>query len=407
MAAEPAAARGFTPARRLIAGALVMDLAVAVVGLAVQFKGQVLGATPLQLGLLGTFSSLAYTIFCLFTGTISDRQGRRLLTAVSCIGCGIVWLMLIRADSPVRLLALMPFSGAFIAMFWPPTQAWLSQLSDTQRALRRNIGDFNLSWTVGLMIGPPIAGVLWGYSQAVPFLFAAGCMVALVVFMQTVGGGRKRDRAPAGADPTPLRHDPALVRHFLHLAWIANFAAWFARGLTNVVFPKLGSDLGMSEGLIGTVIAAFLAGQLVVFIYLRKHSGWQWRLWPLLVALASGCAGMVLSYFARTPMQFTIGLGLSGMGGGVTYFASLFYSLQGHVSSRGASSGIHEAVLGSGIFLGPLVGGMVANSVDLHSPFLLAAAVFALTGIVCWLVWQMRRRRVQAQVREAAEVASE
>lgn len=406
MAAETDAPRGVSPARRLMAAGFVMDLAIAVIGLSVQFKARELGATPLQLGMLGSFGALAYAVFCLLTGRLSDSWGRRVLASASCVGCGIVWLIMTQAGSPSQLLCLVPFSGASIALFWPTLQAWLSQVSSSSSRLTRNIGDFNMAWTLGLMFGAPVAGLLWGYGQHVPFVFAAAIVFALLIFVQTVRGG---NRAGNAAAPEPMGEapvDPALTRQFLHLAWIANFAAWFSRGLTNVVFPKLANELGMSERLIGVVIATFLAGQLLTFIYLRRHSGWQYRLWPLGVALVWAASGMTVAYFARTPAVFIAGFAIAGMGAGVTYFASLYYSLQGHVASRGARSGIHEAVLGSGVFLGPLVGGAAANYVDLHTPFLLAAGVFLLTALTISVVWSRTVRRTRADLAlRASEVA--
>ncbi len=90
------------------------------------------------------------------------------------------------------------------------------------------------------------------------------------------------------------------------------------------------------------------------------------------------------------------------MGGGITYSASLYYSLQGHEESRGARSGLHEAVLGSGIFLGPLVGGAVANYVNLHVPFLVGAGMSAVLAVVLVAMWwrtvRARRRELRAEV---------
>ncbi len=386
--------------------AFVMDLGIAVVGLSLQFKARELGATPLQLGLIGAISALSYAVFCLVTGRLSDTRGRRVLASASCVGCGIVWLIMTQAGSPSQLLCLVPFSGASIALFWPTLQAWLSQVSSSPSRLTRNIGDFNVSWTIGLMFGAPVAGLLWGFGQHVPFVFAAVIIFLLLIFLQTIRGGNRAGNAaaPEPVDEVPV--DPTLTRQFLYLAWIANFAAWFSRGLTSVVFPKLGNELGMGEFLIGVVIATFLVGQVFMFMYLRRHSGWQYRLWPLGVALVTAAAGMTVAYFARTPIMFAGGFAMAGLGAGVTYFASLYYSLQGQASSRGARSGIHEAVLGSGVFFGPLVGGAVANYLDMHAPFLFAAGAFLLTALAISVIWSRTVRCTRADLAlRASEVA--
>lgn len=404
---EPLADRfALTPARRLVLAAFVMDLAVAIVGLSVQFRGQQLGATPLQLGLLGTFSSLAYTAVCLFSGSMSDRVGRRALASAACLGLGVVWVLMTRAGTPGQLLALVPFSGAFVALYWPPVQAWLSQVSEGPRRLIRNIGDFNLAWSVGLMLGPPMAGLLWAYGWSAPFFVAAALVYGLLVFMQTVSGGRAVGAGADGEACDAAQIDGKLARQYLHLAWFANFGAWFSRGLTGVVFPKLGLELGMSERVVGIVIATFLTGQLAMFVYLRARSGWEYRLWPLVAALGCGGLGMALAAVAHTPVGFALAFAISGVAAGVTYAASLYYSLHGHEVSRGARAGIHEAVLGSGIFLGPLVGGLVANYWNLHAPFLVAAGVFWLLAAVDVAVWQNTVRPTRAALNREREAMS-
>jgi len=156
------------PVYRIFMAALVMDLAIAAIGLSVQLLGSELNASAAMLGWLGTIGALAYAIGCIFTGTLSDRLGRRLLTSASCVICGLAWLMMTRATSPWQLMAILPFSGAGISLFWPPVQAWLSEITVGGRdQLNRNIGGFNIAWTIGLMLGPVIAGVAWEYGQPV------------------------------------------------------------------------------------------------------------------------------------------------------------------------------------------------------------------------------------------------
>jgi len=398
-----------TPARKLIIAAFINDLAVAMVGISVQFVGNDLGATPTILGLLGTVSALAYTIGCLFTGRLSDRIGRRRVTAASCLLCAGVWVTLSRAGSPMQLLAIFPLSGAAVSMFWPPLQAWLSEVTvGGRRRLVRNIGAFNVSWTIGLMLGPPIAGFAWVLGSTVPFIMAAaavlGTLVLLSVTAPRVAGGG--EAAPEDAvDDHP---EAAVARQFLYLAWIANFASWFGRGLNGVVFPKLGLDLGMTEATVGLVVSALLAGQLIVFLLLRTRSGWRYRLWPMTASLGVGMLGYVLAWFAHSPVAFAASFALSGMGAGVTYVASLYYSLEGGAESRGGRTGIHEAVLGSGLFLGPLLGGIVGEYFDLRAPYIATAIVFAATAIVMHIAAaRMRHNHTAAQARAAVGVMGE
>lgn len=383
--------RTFSPVRRLFIAALVFDLAIAMIGLAVQFLGNALDAKPLILGLLGMASPAAYTIGCLFTGRLSDRVGRRVLASGACLICAAAWLAMTQANTPLQLLAIVPISGAGISLFWPPVQAWLSEITvGGHRRLVANIGSFNVSWTVGLMLGPPVAGLAWGLGPAAPFVIAAASCLGLLILLQSTpveveGGG-----VEIPEDRECIRPDAAVALRYLHLAWIANCASWFGKGMNGVVFPKLALEMGMSARTIGFLLAMYLGGQLMMFVFLRSHSGWQFRLWPLLAALAMGGTAWVIAYFSQTPLVFGLAFALGGMGAGVTYASSLFYSLQGRTVSRGARTGIHEAVLGSGVFLGPLFGGAIADFVGLQEPYLFTAGLFVCIAVV--LVGVSRRR---------------
>lgn len=407
MSSSPEARRGLSPVYRIFVAALVMDLAVAVIGLAVQLMGNALGASPSMLGWLGTIGALAYAIGCIFTGALSDRLGRRLLTSASCVVCGLAWLTMTQADSPWQLLAILPFSGAGISLFWPPVQAWLSEITVGGRdRLNRNIGGFNIAWTIGLMVGPVVAGVAWEYGQPVfghtlPFLIAAACAAAMLVLLQTIpravpGGGE-----PAEHDVEVVRPHARVASRFLHLAWTANFASWFGRGLNIVVFTELGTRMGFSASTIGTTISMFLAGQLLMFLYLRKRSGWQYRLWPLLASLLVSAGAWVMAWFAHSPLVFGVAFAIAGIGSGVTYVSSLFYSLEGQAVSRGARAGIHEAVLGSGVFLGPLLAGQVMEHLGLRAPYLMTAGVFLAFTAVVYLAWLQMQNGVRRAAREA------
>lgn len=394
-----------TAVRKLLIAACVMDLATAMIGLAVQFRGNQLGASPLVLGLLGTFSSLAYALGCLITGRLSDSHGRRALTGASCLVCGAAWLLMIRADSPLQLLAIVPISGGAISMFWPPLQAWLAEVTvGGRKQLITNVGGFNVAWTIGIMLGPPAAGFAWALGYAAPFVIGVALVLITLALLGAVptrvdGGGQS-----SLEDAEEETRDGEVARRFLYLAWIANFASWFGRGMNTVVFPKLGADIGYSESTIGLVTAALLAGQLAMFAILRTRSGWRYRVWPMTVSLATGALGYLLAYVSGSPGAFAASFALSGFGAGVTYLASLYYSLEGGADSKGGRAGIHEAVLGSGLFLGPLMGGLVGQALDLRAPYLATVLVFVVTAAVMHLVSHSMKRGEIAAPRAPLEV---
>jgi MFS family permease len=389
------AARLRRPEMNLMAVAFANDLAVACVALGIQQYAIHLGAQPVVSGLLGMFSAASYTLGCIFAGRVSDIWGRKKPAILASVACAAVWLLMIAARSPYHLLALVPFSGFALSLLWPPMQAWLSEFSAGNRQrLNRTMAAFNLSWTAGIMVGPLVAGFVWASAWWLAFAFPA--VLALVSVLPLVRTPTHEHVQLPPPEESPMHPDRALL--FLHLAWIGNFASWFTRGTVSSLFPQLSKALGFSPALLGTLIFLLSLGQFVMFLLTRRESRWQYYLPTLLLAEVVGMAGMLLAGFSRQPLMFAIAFAAGGLCTGVTYAASLFYALDGVHEDRGQRSGRHEAVLGTGIVIGPLIGGLVGQTISLHAPFTAAAVVFGLAIVGQLLLWRSPRGR---QAREA------
>lgn len=382
------------PTRRLIAASFMMDFSVAMVSLAVQNLGiYSLNAPNVVLGLFATFSSVAYTVGCLFSGSISDRFGRRRCALVACVGAGLVWVLIPNVGPWKYVLCLMPLSGASISLFWPSIQAWLAELTvGGRRELTRNLGLFNIMWCAGLMIGPVATGYLWGAHHRLTFYAPAILLSVPIAIVLLTPRGKPR---AANNGPADVRaHEDSNL--FLKLAWIGNFASWFATGTTMAMFPKLGDTLGFTELHVGWLLFAFRAGQVAMFEYTRHEHRWQYKLWPLLVTQVAAAGGMAMATVVTQKPLFAAGFAIAGLCAGMTYVNSLFYVLHGRTEGMGKTSGFHEAVLGSGVFLGPLLGGIGAQYISLRAPFAIAACVFALACFAqLWMVARHTERQAQ------------
>jgi MFS family permease len=394
----------FAPTRRLIGAAFLVDFAVGVASLGVTELGVLLKASPFLLGLMGTVGSAAYTLGCLFSGRLSDRYGRRRCVVACTLIVSGVWLVVGHVDRPTQILLLVPFSGLGLSLFWPPLQAWLAELTQGGRhELNRTLGLFNMLWCAGLMLGPIACGYLWSAGHLLPFFAGIGAMVLVLTIALTAP--RRRVSAAPG-DPPDKREAPhPRAALFLHLAWAGNFASWFASGVIKSLFPKLGDDLGLAPSLVGWMIAAIHIAQLLIFWLARRTDRWQYRLWPMLCAQALALGGMLLAFCTGRPSLFFVAFAAVGVCAGVTYVGSLFYSLHGNADEKGGKAGLHEAVLGSGTLLGPLVGGYLANLTNMRTPFLLVAAVYAFATLAQVALWRRAAApTADVEQRLAAEV---
>ena len=184
-----------------------------------------------------------------------------------------------------------------------------------------------------------LVDLFWGGFLVV--LLFAGLLVVPILESESgaAGGGAKRSvTATAG--------------HFLPLALLANFATFFAIGLVRALFPKLAIDLGFSPSLLGYLLALIAVTQLAVFYFMSRTDRWQFRMSPIIFAQLLAAFGLGLIGIGTQPIIFACGFLLLGGLIGVTFTASIFYSLYAE-GPGGRRTGIHEAIVGSGFLFGP------------------------------------------------------
>lgn len=387
-------ARLTAPAKRIVGVAFLQDFAVAAMSLGIQFLGIKLDASTQMLGVLPAASAIAYTVGCVVSGQVSDRWGRRRPAMLSCFATGVIWLLMSRATSPLHLLVLYPMSGAALSLMWPAAQAWLGELcGDNSKRLSRTISLFNVFWSAGLMGGTLLAGWMWRWGVQWPFVIPALISFASMGILYLTPPGQ---RAGTVAPPTVTHVPFETTRLFLLLAWVGNFASWFLRATIGASFPKLGHTLGFPDTVISSLSSISTLALCLMFGLSRVTQRWQYHLRVLLFVEFTGIISMVIVWRALTPAMFALGFALCGLCCAVTYVSSLSYALHGTSANRGKRSGLHEAVLGLGIIVGPLVAGFLGEHLDLHAPFLACAVVIGLAMVAQVVIWCRAPRSVRS-----------
>jgi len=383
----------------IFAAAFLIDLAVACLMLSLQFLAVSMGAIPRVLGMIGAFGSGGYAATCVFSGGIADRIGRKRSATIGIFSAAVVWLLYTKAPNPYWLLAMVPFGGAALGMVWPAVQAWLAERTASgQRALNRNLGLFNVSWSAGLLIGPLVAGYIWRDDfPALPFVLCAatGGVVVIVLLLTPGGGPGVRQQRQSATDDADGAQDHALWPLFMKLAWAGNFSSWFVGATIQTMFPKLGlsAEMALSHRLVGVVIFCYWGALMGSFFLARTTQRWQFKMWPLIVAEAFSLLGMLCAgLYANSAVAFGICFAIAGGAAGVTYVSSLFYSITGSPESCGRRTGFHEAILGVGSLAGGLISGEVATMFGLRTPYLAAASIIFAVVLVQVLVWTSRTR---------------
>jgi len=360
----------------LYVAAFLMDASLGIVGFAVPLVAIDLGAQALQLGLVGA-GAFVYAVSCIVAGPASDRMGRRASTALGALTASVVCLSMVRVQSIGWLLGLVCASSFGVGLFWPAVQAWLSEEGDPGE-LPHAIGVFNMAWSAGLTVGPLLSAWLRQVGLRAPFYAAAAGYLSVAMLVCALrrpdGGGQQEQVAQA---PIP----PGTARRLLYVAWTCNFASWFMSNAVKTLFPKLAKDMLLSETTLSWLIFSIGLAQLAAFAAIWRGRWWHYRLWPILAFQALGAAGMALVLVGQATPVLALGMLMAGAMTGMTYYASLFYSLRVPGGGRGLRTGVHEAFVGAGILLGPLAGGLAAHLTgSLRAPYLVTILVIAATA---------------------------
>jgi MFS family permease len=323
------------------------------------------------------------------TGYLLDRVGRTPLMVA-----GLLLLASIDLASAVTsvygaFLALRGLGGVGWAMFGTVA---LTTVVDRPGGRRRGraVSVLLICESLGLLLGTGAGGVLYASAGAAsPFLFEAACMTLAAVAVAWPAA------APAAPRPAPgaTRPDRALVRGVLAVpgVWVMSLTSGLLTsiqtGIIVFLFPlHLAGHGRLGAEAVGYVVSATILGRLLALWWggsLSDRRGRTAVLVPGLLAYAALLGGLA---FVSQPAA--LGIGSLAMGAAAGVVAAIPAAAIGDrvpAPLQGPAIGWLRTVTDTGMIVGPLVFGAVADLIHLSAPFLLAAALLAV------LAWHAHR----------------
>ena len=359
---------------RLYAASFVIDCAWTGFSFAVSWHAEKAYQVGYEiLGYLGAAGAFAYAPLTLVAGWLSDKMEPEkifrsaIVSFLACLG------FLLFMDSIVGLFIAVSWVAASFAFFWAPIQNKLSTFT-TESSLGPILGVFNICWCCGVFVGPIISSWAYSVSGFYGSLAASGIIItaALFILVPAFPG----TMLPPNPEPPLNNHNNSrYALMFLSIARLAVFAGYFAvTGITRL-FPRFATHFGIDVVTAGTLVSVIFAAQTLTFLILRYTSRWQYSFKTLVALQIAAVAGLVLIPFTRS--MLLIGMILCSVGAliGLVYYSSLFYALALR-DKAGRRSGIHEAMVGSGAAIGPLLGGWTGSLTGQPwSPFIIGAGI--------------------------------
>lgn len=216
--------------------------------------------------------------------------------------------------------------------------------------LRKVVGWFNVVWSVGVLLTSWImAPALRTPGSALTLMLVTGALHLLTCALLALFS-----KYPAKEVHESHPHPPVYER-LLAVFRLLLPTSYLLMYTLMPLLPTLLADMGVARERRTLVVSVFLGSRVAAFAFFGQWSGWhgRWRtpIWT---------TGLMLIGFAATLLAPNVwiacaGLALFGVGLGGIYTGALYYVMEVGASEVEAG-GTHEALIGGGYTLGPLIG---------------------------------------------------
>jgi MFS family permease len=330
-----------------------------------------LGASYLDLGIIGFSNFIPYMFIPLFVGLLLDKFNKGLLLSLGLVIDTLSIYLLSVADSIPQVIIFRTLVGVAHSFFWPPCESIISQSTTPQNRVKA-ISQFMAFFVVGLMIGPLVGSFLlehFDVSYRIIFQIAAFAIATSLVFslMLSKNGKTVHTGIKSITSAKHLIKFPTVIVILLFCS--VSFGVFLA------IIPAYMSERKISESNIELLFFVFGISRLVSLFasnFLMKKF-----LASLLLVILSISGGMLMLFYSHSMIQFSIAVLLLGFGFSVYFPLTFEIIMRKAKENAGALIGAYEATFGIGWAFGPLIIGVIANSFGSSVPYL----VLSISGL--------------------------
>jgi MFS family permease len=358
--------------------AFLVAIGISIVELGIVFYiREVFGATPRQVGYFTALWSLWYVLGCLLISPLFGKVLPRHLLMAATFFMSLLVLLTTLTRSFWQAHASFCIYAVAMSFFWPPIMGWLSRDAEGSM-LGKRMSYFSISWSIGLIVGPLIAGVLSARSPELPLyagsaLFMAACL--LIVAGSSILPKVRSDRV-VDRPGSELADHTDCSSFYRFSGWIGMFTTFVVIGVVISIFPLFArEELMIRKEIIGVLMQSRNFIATFVFIILGHATFWHFKIVPMVLGQV-GLAIVVLALnFTGSPLILAILIALLGSFRALSYSNSFFHGVSGSVNRSGRMA-IHEALLAGGLIVGSIFAG------ELYQRFSMSAVYIFCTVVV-------------------------
>ena len=382
---------------KLFAARTVSNLGDGMTLVAAPLLAATLTRDPLEIAGLAFAGRLPWLLFALPSGVLVDRlDKRRLMAAVDLFRSAAVGLLglvvLLDLASLPLLYGIFFLVGTAETLFDTASVSAVPAVAATEDLQKANGRLYAGQILANNMAGPPLGGLLFAASAALPFLLDAGTFAAAAALILTLRGRFHTRSAEGLTPPTSVRAETAegllWLRHHrlllaltltigvMNLTFGAVFAVWVLYAQERLGVGPLGYGILAAAipvgGVLGGLVAERVSGLLGAGTTLRAG---------LLVEVVTHVV-LALTTTAWTACAILTLFGLHAVVWG-TVSASLRQELVPE-NLMGRVNSIYLLFDAGSAAFGALLGGLIAGAFGLTAPFWLAAASVGAWTAVSW-----------------------
>jgi len=275
---------------------------------------QQLGANLVQVGLLSALPMVASSVTQPYWGRLSDRIGKRKLFII--LGetiAGIAYLLMMKLSEVWYLILGLTILEGFWSM---SNVAWSTLIIDVTKPSERGrvMGYLNTIGVGGMALGVFGAGIMYDtVGFTLNFILSAAMMFVSAAIVWAWIADHKAATGPlvkSDLEPTEGVGDLPMLKMLI----LTNSLSMFGiNGLRQLMMIYMGSGLGFSGTLIGTVSAIGSVTNLVLGVPVGYVSDKVDKRKLYLAALAVNAASPAMLLYSETPFHFTLVSALVGM----------------------------------------------------------------------------------------------
>jgi DHA1 family multidrug resistance protein-like MFS transporter len=343
-----------------------------------------MGATGLYIGFMFGAFSLSRTIFLPYFGKASDRKGRKPFITTGLLVYFLVSIAYIFSKSVNLFILIRFFQGIASAMILPVALAYVGDITPKKRE-GFVMGLFNVSLFGGLSVGPVIGGMVRDtFGIQISFLSMglfcfAGFLLCLMLLPPT------EDETPPSRVKPPLNYRILMKDKNIGGLFIFRLTYTTCIGIVWAFLPLFAdSAFHLSSSIIGILL---MVGVLTTCL-LQAPMGFLADRFSKRTLFAIGGFVTGVAIFSFVMVHSFWGLFLAntffGIGGGIAMpsIMAMTVIIGNETHSMGSIMSLLTMGHSLGMLLGPILGGVMMDTFQLETGFIIGTVVIFLGVII-------------------------